>query len=453
MALKFYNTLTRKKELLKPRKGNKVDMFICGPTVYNYSHLGHAKTYLQFDIIVKYLRYRKYKVFYLQNITDIDDKIIKKALDENINTEKIARKYETEYYKDMKVLGINSVNKYARATDHIKEIINQVQGLMNKGFAYKIDDGIYFDLSKFKDYGKLSGRTTLEAEDSVSRIDDNKDKRNKGDFCLWKFSKENEPSWKNPFGKTGRPGWHIEDTAITEKYFGQQYDIHGGARDLIFPHHEAEIAQMESLSGKKPFVKYWLHTGFLNIESNKMSKSLGNFLTIREVLEKHDAKTLRFFYILTHYRSPIDFSEENLRNAENSLRRINDFVLIAKKSKEKADKKIIEKAKKKFIEAMDDDIDTPKAFAVLFDFMKEINKKGTGKNVYEFFSEIDKIFGILNLDETELTKEEEKLIKARENARKKKDYGLSDKIRQELNKKHGIILEDTSEGIRWKRQK
>jgi len=249
-----------------------------------------------------------------------------------------------------------------------------------------------------------------------------------------------------------RPGWHIEDTAITEKYFGQQYDIHGGARDLIFPHHEAEIAQMESLSGKKPFVKYWLHTGFLNIGSEKMSKS-GNFLTIREVLKKYDAKTLRFFYILTHYRSPIDFSEENLKNAENSLRRINDFVLIAKKSKEKIDKKIIEKTKKKFIEAMDDDIDTPKAFAVLFDFMKEINKKGTGKNVYEFFSEIDKIFGILSLDESKLTKEEEKLIKARENARKKKDYGLSDKIRQELNKKHGIVLEDTTEGIRWKRQK
>ena len=195
MALKFYNTLTRKKELLKPRKGNKVDMFVCGPTVYNYSHLGHAKTYLQFDIIVKYLRYRKYKVFYLQNITDIDDKIIKRALDENTNTEKIARKYETEHYKDMKALGINSVNKYARATDYIKQIINQVQGLINKGFAYKIDDGIYFDLSKFKDYGKLSGRTTLEAEDSVSRIDEGIKKKNKGDFCLWKFSKENEPYW------------------------------------------------------------------------------------------------------------------------------------------------------------------------------------------------------------------------------------------------------------------
>ena len=236
MALRVYNTLTRKKEIFRPKKGKRVNMFVCGPTVYDYTHLGHARTYIAFDMIVKYLRQKGYDVFYLQNITDIDDKIINRAKEEEISWKELARKFEKEYKKDIKALGINSVSKYARATEHIKEIISQVERLLKKGYAYQIEDGIYYDISKFKNYGKLSGRTVLQAEDAVSRIDESKKKRNKGDFCLWKFwsGKDYEPKWKSPWGY-GRPGWHIEDTAITEKYFGFQYDIHGGARDSHLP--------------------------------------------------------------------------------------------------------------------------------------------------------------------------------------------------------------------------
>src|SRR3989344_7050108 len=251
--LKLYNTLTRKKEVFKPMKDKEIKMFVCGPTVYDFSHLGHAKTYIQFDTIAKYFRWKGYKVFYLQNITNIDDKIITRAREDGDEKgwKKLSDKYEKEYLNDMKMLNVNSVNKYAPATDYIPEIISQVKRLIEKRFAYKISDGWYFDLSKDKDYGKLAKRESLELNDAVSRIDENKEKKNKGDFCLWKFSKEGEPKWKSDIGD-GRPGWHIEDTAITEKELGQQYDLHGGGIDLIFPHHEAEIAQMESISGKKP---------------------------------------------------------------------------------------------------------------------------------------------------------------------------------------------------------
>src|SRR3989344_3559509 len=397
MALKVYNTLTRKKEIFKPRKDKNVNFFCCGITPYDFAHIGHAKTYVQVDVIVKYLRYSGYDVFYLQNVTDIDDKIIQRAKEKNQKPMELVRNYEKEYLKDMEALSINSVNKFARATEHIKEIIKQVKTLMDRGFAYIIEnDGIYFDLSKFPEYGKLSGRKTEEAEDAVTRIDESVNKRNKGDFCLWKKSKKDEPSWKDPWFNNGRPGWHIEDTAISEKYFGKQYDVHGGARDLIFPHHEAEIAQMEAASGKKPFVKYWLHTGFLNVKGQKMAKSLGNFITIRD------------------------------------------------------DLKLIEKAKKEFIKCMDDDFDTVKALAVIFDFIREANKKGAGKKSYELMLEFDKLFNVLTLEETELSPEIKKLIDEREKARKEKDFGKADKIRQELRKK-GIVLEDTKEGVRWKK--
>lgn len=451
MALKLYNTLTRKKEIFKPIKDKKVNLFVCGITPYDYAHIGHAKTYVQFDVIAKYLRYKGYNVFYLQNVTDIDDKIIQRAKEKNQKPMELVRNYEKEYLKDMEALSINSVNKFARATEHIKEIIKQVKTLMDRGFAYIIEnDGIYFDLSKFPEYGKLSGRKTEEAEDAVTRIDESVNKRNKGDFCLWKKSKKDEPSWKDPWFNNGRPGWHIEDTAISEKYFGKQYDVHGGARDLIFPHHEAEIAQMEAASGKKPFVKYWLHTGFLNVKGQKMAKSLGNFITIRDALKKYDAKALRLFYISAHYRSPIDFSEELLEQAKNSLQRLNDFILKSKNSEEKDDLKLIEKAKKEFIKCMDDDFDTVKALAVIFDFIREANKKGAGKKSYELMLEFDKLFNVLTLEETELSPEIKKLIDEREKARKEKDFGKADKIRQELRKK-GIVLEDTKEGVRWKK--
>lgn len=444
--------MTKRKELVRPIKDKKINTFVCGPTPYDNSHIGHAKTYVQFDVIVKYLRFRGFKVFYLQNITDLDDKIIQRAKKQGVDPKKLAKKLENEYYKDMEALGVTSVDKYARATDFIKEIIKQVQTLVKKGFAYEIEDGIYFDLSKFPEYGKLSRRTSLEAEDAVSRIDESVNKRNKGDFCLWKISKPSEPKWKSPFGE-GRPGWHIEDTAITEKYFGPQYDMHGGARDLIFPHHEAEIAQMEAVSGKKPFVKYWMHTGFLTVSGKKMAKSLGNFITIKDALKKWDAKTLRYFYISTHYRSPIDFSEKGLAKAEKSLERLNEFMRKTKNGKDNFDNRLIDEARKKFIQAMDNDFDTPTALSVIFDFVREVNKTGGGKKAHNLLKEFDRVFGVLSeAEEIKLPKEAERLIKEREKARKKKDWKKADAIRAKL-RKMGIILEDTAEGPRWKVKK
>ncbi|MEK9171993.1 MAG: cysteine--tRNA ligase, partial [Patescibacteria group bacterium] len=325
MAIKLHNTLTGKLEEFKPIEPGAVKMFVCGPTVYDFSHIGHGKTYTQFDIIVRALRYVGYQVTYIVNITDIDDKIIKRASERKMEPNILAEEYETTYVEDMGVLNNTSVDKYARAHDYIPEIISQVERLVEKGLAYKISDGYYFDTKGFGDYGKLSGRSTLKAGDSVSRIDENPEKKNPGDFCLWKFKKEGEPTWPASLGD-GRPGWHIEDTAITETEFGPQYDIHGGAIDLIFPHHEAEIAQMESISGKKPLVKYWLHTGFLNIKSEKMSKSLGNFLTIREILEKGISPlALRYYFLTAHYRSPMDFSWEGLKAAENAYRKLKEI--------------------------------------------------------------------------------------------------------------------------------
>ena len=446
--LKIYNTLTRKKEIFKPLDKKKVKLFVCGPTVYDFSHMGHAKTYVQFDVIVKYLRYKGYDVFYLQNITDIDDKIIQRARELNKTSLELATEYEKAYYQDMKALKVNSVNKYARATDYINEIVSQVQRLIKLGYAYKISDGYYFDLSKFKDYGKLSKRTYLEAEDSISRIDESKEKRNKGDFCLWKFSKPGEPYWNTPLS-SGRPGWHVEDTAITEKELGQQYDIHGGARDLIFPHHEAEIAQMESISSKKPFVKYWLHTGFLNVKSKKMAKSLGNFITIKEALKKYPAEVLRIFFISTHYRSPINFEEKNLIQAKTNLEKIKNFLINIENANGNKDiTNLIARIKKDFNKYMDDDFNTPKAIAAIFTFINMINKlkinKKSAKKIKLFFNEINKVFDILQLKE-EIPREIIKLAKEREGARKLKNWKEADKIRSKIKAK-GYLIEDISSG-------
>jgi len=459
MSLKVYNTLTRKKEIFKPRENKKVNIFVCGPTVYDYAHIGHARTYIAFDVIVKYLREKGYDVFYLQNITDIDDKIINRAKKEGISWKEVARKFEKEYKKDIKALGINSVSKYARATKHIKEIVSQVERLLKKGYAYQIEDGIYYDISKFKDYGKLSGRTVLQAEDAVSRIDESVSKRNKGDFCLWKFwsHKDWEPKWKSPWGY-GRPGWHIEDTAITEKYFGPQYDIHGGARDLIFPHHEAEIAQMEAISGKKPLVKYWLHTGFLTINGQKMSKSLGNFITIKEFLNKHSARLLRFFVLKSHYRSPLDYSEKAILQTQNELERIDEFVEKIQNAKFKMQndnpKFKIGKFKNKFEGAMDDDFNTPKAIAVIFELIKEVNPmleknqitQKEAKQVLDFLNSIDKVFGfIFKKEKIRIPKNVQKLVERREKLRQQKKWEEADKIRKQVEDL-GYEIQDTPSG-------
>ncbi len=471
--MQIYNSLTRQKEEFIPRQGKKVNMFVCGPTVYDYSHIGHARTYISFDVIAKYLRHKEYKVKYLQNITDIEDKIIERAKQENKEPLVLAKEFEKAYYQDVEALGITSVYKYAPATKYIKQIVSQVKRLIEKGFAYLIESdpepssttsygagGYYFDLKKIPEYGKLSGRTTESAEDAVSRIDQSIQKRNRGDFALWKFrsatASQEEPSWKTDLGE-GRPGWHIEDTAITEKHFGPQYDIHGGARDLIFPHHEAEIAQMESISGKKPFVKYWLHTGFLTTSGQKMSKSLGNFLTIRDVLKTYSPEVLRFMVLGTHYRSPIEYREEIMKSSWAALQRIQEFLEKLGKAGNRGAPvmlaNIILETKRDFLEAMDDDFNTPQAIAAIFKMIKEVNPllaenkidKKSAKNILKLLKEFDKILGIIPPKSKKIPEEILKLVDTREKLRRDKRYSEADDVRRQIELK-GYKIEDTANG-------
>jgi len=459
--LKIYNTLSGKKEQFKPIQGKKVKLFVCGPTVYDYSHLGHARNYIIFNAFIKYLKSLGYSVFYLQNITDLDDKIIARAREKGVSPKDLAIAFEKEYLKDMKALGITSVSKYARATDYIKQIISQVQKLYKKGFAYQIEgDGVYFDISKFKRYGKLAGRKVLDAEDSVSRIDYSKDKKNRGDFCLWKFKQEPlEPSWQSPFGE-GRPGWHIEDTAISENFFGPQYDIHGAGRDLIFPHHEAEIAQMEAISGKSPMAKYWMHVGFLTVNGQKMSKSIGNFITLADLLKRYPANYLRFFIVKNLWRLPIDYSESALIEVKSAVEKIEEFLRKIKNQKSKIknlsqNAKLIKNFKTNFYKELEDDFNTPKAFAVMFEFISKANtlldknlisKKQAGE-IYKFFQEIDEIFGIINFKKVNkiIPIEIKKLVKIRELHRKNKEWQKSDEVRLQIEKQ-GFLVEDTKDG-------
>ncbi len=459
--VKMYNTLSQEKDSLTDKK---INFFVCGPTVYDYAHIGHARTYVFFDSFVKYLRSLKYEVFYLQNITDIDDKIIKRALEEKKSSFVLAKKFEEEYLHDSKDLKIDSIDKYARATEHIEEIISQTKRLLEKDFAYLADDGIYYNISKFKEYGKLSKRTTKQAEDGTSRIDESVKKKNKGDFCIWKFSKEDEPKWKSPWGE-GRPGWHIEDTAISEKYFGMQYDIHGGARDLMFPHHEAEIALMEAISGKKPFVRHWIHTGFLTVKGEKMSKSLGNFITIREFIKNHSPRILRFLVLKSHYRSAIDYEENKIKQIEQELRKIDQFVcFVEEKESTSENKELIEEYRKKINEALQDDFNTPVAIASLFSFiskaslkMEEINKK----EVKSFLKELDSIFGFIlapkeerlyhSVDSYLMDEDLKKLVEERKQAKEKQDFRKADEIRKKIEDK-GYKIEDTKQGYKIKKK-
>ena len=447
MAIKIYNTLSRKKEEFKPLKQGEVNFFVCGPTTYNYAHIGNLKTYTQFDLIVNYLRHRKFNVNYILNFTDIDDKIINQAKENKEDPLKLSSKFCKIFVEDMESLDNTAASKYIKATERMDDIISQVERLLKKEFAYKTSDGIYFDLKKDKDYGKLSGRTVLQAEDATTRVDHSEEKKNKGDFCLWKFEKEDGISWEASFGK-GRPGWHIEDTAITEKEFGPQYDIHGGAIDLIFPHHEAEIAQMESLSGKKPFVKYWMHTGFLDMKKEKMSKSVGNIINLRELLKKQNKETIRFTLISQHYRNRIEFSDEILEQSKNSLKKINDFITNLDKED---NKESLEKLKENFYAAMDDDFNTQKALTVLYEFMNDSNKTKTGgKQTLEFFKNINSIFKAFSFT-TEIPKEIEDLAKERKLARDSSNWEQSDKLRNLIESK-GYTIEDKKEGYLLKKQ-
>ncbi|MEW6009754.1 MAG: cysteine--tRNA ligase [Euryarchaeota archaeon] len=449
--MNIYNTMSQEKEPLEALHPARIKLFVCGPTVYDDAHIGHARTYISFDMIKRYLEYKGYSVFYLQNITDIDDKIIARAAELGVDPEKLARKFEKRYQEDMEKLGVNGVNLHARATQHLDEIITQIQSLLEKGFAYETEKGVYFDESQFPDYGKLSRRKLEDL--NVHRIQQDEDKKNPGDFALWK-KKDHEPLWDSPWGP-GRPGWHIEDTAITEEYFGPQYDIHGGGLDLIFPHHEAEIAQMESVSGKSPMVAYWMHTGFLNVSGEKMSKSLGNFITIRDLLENYQGDVFRFFVLSTHYRSPIDFSTKALDQSTKSLERIKNMVLKLQKlslnapldgSDDDLFQEILNKYQEEFFRHMDNDFNTPQALAAVFNLIRQLNKslennnpsKKVLNNILRFFNDFAEIMGFQfkKIVKTPVTSQEDLLeiiLDIREKLRQKKEWELSDEIRSRLN--------------------
>lgn len=350
--MQLYSTLSRSVHPLQTLFPDRVSLFVCGPTVYDYPHLGHARTYVVFDVLAKYLRWTGQEVLYIQNITDVDDKIINRAQEEKISQKDLARKFEREYIKDMLSLGIDSVSHHARATTHIPEIINQIERLVGIGAGYITETGVYFNINSFPRNGELSGQSK---DKRISRVTDTT-KHNPADFVLWKLGEYGEYTWDSPWGR-GRPGWHIEDTAITEKYFGQQYDIHGGGLDLIFPHHEAEIAQMESLEGKHPMVRYWMHTGFLTVEGEKMSKSLGNFIRIQEALKTWNKDIIRYFILLSHYRSPLQVSEEGLLNAKKALEHIRAIAIT--------DNGPYPEGRDAFIAAMESDLNTPNAVAAI----------------------------------------------------------------------------------------
>jgi len=454
----IHDTLSGKKEdLEKVADNKKLRLFVCGPTVYDYIHIGNARTYIVFDNLVRYLRALGVKVFYLQNITDIDNKIIRRAAEENTNAKSLAKKYEKYYHEDEKALGIKSVTKYARATAHIKQIVRQIQTLIAKGHAYKIDDGYYFDISTFPEYGKLAKRTVNQAEDSVSRIDENVNKKNKGDFALWKFKKENEPSWKTPIGE-GRPGWHIEDTAITERWFGPQYDIHGGAVDLKFPHHEAEIAQQEAASGKKPMVKIWMHSGFLVVGGEKMSKSFGNFVTVKDFLKQYPVEVLRYLVAAHYYRSPLDYSDGLAQQARNTLNNLSQFLARLEMAGGKTENgAVLEKAERDFSAAMENDFNTPAALAVIFSLINENQKqvwelsRKSAKMLKKFIKNKLELFGI-GLKSVKIPLKVRHLASKRELFRTNKQFIQSDVLRKEIEAL-GYIVEDTPRGpFLWPRE-
>lgn len=459
-----YNTLTHEKEEFVPLKGNRVTMFVCGVTPYDYSHLGHAKTYVAFDAIARYLRHKGYNVLYVQNVTDVDDHIINRSSETGVSEPELAEKFFQHFLEDMGALGVDSINIFAKATEFMGEIIEQIKGLVEKGYAYEVDGNVYYEVGKFEGFGKLS-RQKLGELKAGARVEVDENKRNPEDFALWKKQKPGEPAWESPWG-LGRPGWHIEDTAIAMAHFGEQYDIHGGATELIFPHHEAEIAQAEALTGVEPYVKYWMHTGILNVDGEKMAKSLGNFWTIRDAMTEYRPEVLRFFLLYAHYRSPIDFSKDQLDEAKRSYQRLVDALETAKQFLPRAEsgesepgKKLEEgadMAAKRFEEVMDDDFNTREAMSVLFELAKELNiavEKGADKDSLERgLCTYTKLADVLGLFPTEAAESEvvdgilELIMEVRERARSKKDFETADWIRSELEKL-GIRLEDTGKGV------
>jgi cysteinyl-tRNA synthetase len=464
--VKLYNSLTRKKEEFIPVTEGHVNMYNCGPTVYNYIHVGNARPLVVFDTLRRFFIYKGYNVKFVVNFTDIDDRMIDKANDEGTTVQKIAERYIEAFMEDAKGLNLydyETINP--RATQFISQIVEFIEGLIEKGAAYNVDGNVYFNISSAKDYGKLS-KKKLEDLISGARVDINEEKRNPMDFALWKKEKEGEPSWDSPWGK-GRPGWHIECSVMAKTLLGETIDIHSGGEDLQFPHHENEIAQSETLNNK-PFANYWLHNGMITVDNQKMSKSLGNFFTIKDVGKEYDLEVLRFFLLSAHYRSPMNFSREVMNQTQNALERLYNSKKNLEYLMDKVENREIDEDEKplvdeinnykdKFIESMEDDINTADAIAYLFEMVKlynthinEDSSKDFVKYAYNTMMDLAKILGILTRRDEILESEILELIEKRTEARKNKNYKLSDEIRDILKEK-GIILEDTKDGVKWKR--
>jgi len=467
MAIRFYNTLTRRKEIFEPLEPKKVRMYNCGPTVYNFVHIGNCRAFMLADLLRRYLEYRGYEVTQVMNITDVghlvsdadegEDKMELAAKQQKRDIWELADFYIKAFFEDIETLNMKKASVYPRATEHIEDMIKLIKRLEERGFAYKISDGVYFDLMKFPQYGRLSGNT-LEELQAGARVKVNPEKKSPFDFALWWIGDEFMMKWESPWG-VGRPGWHIECSAMSMKYLGEQLDIHTGGEDNIFPHHEDEIAQSEAATGKQ-FVKYWLHTRHLLVDNQKMSKSLGNFYTLRDLLERgYDPMSIRYILLATHYRMPLNFTLEGLDAARNSLMRIKDFVIRMREAEGDSTcpelPPLIEKARNDFIAALDDDLNISPALAAIFNFIHQANKLNLGKADAEkalaLIGEFDAVLGLKLLEEEKIEDEEiERLIKEREEARKRRDFKRADEIRDSL-KARGIILEDTPRGTRWKR--
>jgi len=461
--MRLYNSLTNKKEEFVPIEPGKVKMYSCGPTVYNYFHIGNARPFIIFDTLRRYFEYCGYEVSFVQNFTDIDDKMIRRANEEGITVKELAERFIAEYFTDAKGLGIKEATVHPRATENIDAIIDLIKTLEDKGYAYNVDGDVYFSVKKFAQYGKLSHQP-LENLEAGARIEVGDVKKDPMDFALWKAKKEGEPFWESPWGE-GRPGWHIECSAMANRYLGKTIDIHSGGKDLIFPHHENEIAQSEC-ANCAPFANYWLHNGYINVDNRKMSKSLGNFFTVRDVAEKFDYTVIRFFMLSAHYRNPINFSDELLSQAQSGLERINTCVdnlrFLASNAKDGAPNPEIQAElvalKDAFIKAMDDDINTADAVSAIFDIVKYVNTNfdentelASLESAIALIEELMDVLGIRKESKNDfLDSDIEALIEERNNARKNKDFKRADEIRDML-KDAGIALEDTRGGVKWKR--
>ena len=458
--MKIYNTQTRNLEEFKPKNENEANIYVCGPTVYDFIHVGNSRPLIVFDVLRRYLKYAGYKVNFVQNYTDIDDKMIVRANNENRTVKELAEKFITEFEKDAKSLNVMPADIKPKATEHIGEIIKIIKTLEEKGYAYKSDDGVYFDTSAYSNYGKLSQRN-LDDMQAGARIKVNDSKKNPMDFALWKLEKPGEPSWGSPWGK-GRPGWHIECSAMSMKYLGDTIDIHGGGEDLVFPHHENETAQSEAATGKE-FVKYWMHNGYININNQKMSKSLGNFFTVRDIGEKFNLEILRFFMLSVHYRSPVNFSFELMQQAEAGLKRLyNARDIWADMAEQGATDKetaaAIDAMLEGFKTAMDSDLNTAEAIGVIFEFVKKMNTSlseapsaGNAYAAHEALAKVCDVLGILYREtEIEVPDEVKQLMDARSDARKNKEWAKSDEIRDEILAL-GYLVEDTRDGQKIKK--